>query len=745
MTFRRFVSGLIVTLAAGAAPVAGQSVQYRSPSGAEYRSQRDTGAIARAEVELRADPRNVERIIQLGVAQSGVRQFREAIQTFTRGLAIAPNDPMLYRWRGHRYLSVRQLDSAMADLTRGFRLDSTNYGVLYHLGIVRFARADFAGAADAFARAQRRAPEAGELAGSTDWLWMSLMRAGRAAEAQAMLARRPDSLPATNAYARRLKLYRGEISPDSVFTPSDTADIQVATLSYGLGNWYLVRGDSARARSLFERSVRSGGWPAFGFIVSENELRRMRERARSALVKRAKSFEMKTRYVPPPGDALEHHASGFAKIMCSAVFITGLDPAFAAANVGGFTAPFEQRTKMGPPVIDVAARAVHVTVPNGATRTAKYYPDQGCVTLPIGKDSVSFTPRRIPSILTSLSDLQLGDRPLIEGFPAGLDTTRIRQAEAAAFEKPEEMTAAFVATWKGRLIAERYGEGITQNTPLESWSMGKSLTATLMGILIKRGVYTVNQPAPIPEWKRAGDPRAKIRIADIMHMSSGLRIRAPQDPDFDPKLGYPDHLFLYTGSVNSFHYAATRPQQWPPNTVGRYRNTDPVLINYLVRLGVEKLGEDYLSFPRRALFDKIGIRTMVMETDPFGNFLTQGYEFASARDWARLGNLYLQDGVWNGERILPEGWAKFVSTLAPAWKADKRPVYGAFFWINGDSTLPVPKEAYYMSGAGGQTTLIIPSHDLVVVRLGHYRGDSAGDAGFDKALSLLMEAVPRKP
>ena len=88
---------------------------------------------------------------------------------------------------------------------------------------------------------------------------------------------------------------------------------------------------------------------------------------------------------------------------------------------------------------------------------------------------------------------------------------------------------------------------------------------------------------------------------------------------------------------------------------------------------MEKRGEEYLSFPQRALFDSIGIRTMVMETDPFGNFLTQGYEFASARDWARLGNLYLQDGVWNGERILPEGYVKFVSTLAPAWEADKRP------------------------------------------------------------------------
>lgn len=256
-------------------PAGAQTVQYRSPAGVEYRSQLDTGAIARAESALVSDPRNIDRIIQLGVAQSGVRQFREAIATFTRGLSISPDNALLLRWRGHRFLSVREFDKAMEDLTRGSRLDSTIYGIWYHLGIVRYIRGDFAGAVEAFTHAQPRAPDGGELAGSTDWLWMSLMRSGRAADAQAMLARRPDSVQATNAYVRRLKLYRGEIGPDEVMTPADTADIQVATLSYGIGNWYLVRGDTAQARKWFERSVSSGGWPAFGFIVSEIELRRL--------------------------------------------------------------------------------------------------------------------------------------------------------------------------------------------------------------------------------------------------------------------------------------------------------------------------------------------------------------------------------------------------------------------------------------------------------------------------------------
>jgi CubicO group peptidase (beta-lactamase class C family) len=468
--------------------------------------------------------------------------------------------------------------------------------------------------------------------------------------------------------------------------------------------------------------------------------------SRDALIARAKSLELDTPYVPPPGDPLEHHTSGFAKIMCSAVFITGLDPAFAAENVGYFTSPYAERAKVGKPVIDRVHKAVHITLPNGVTLTAKYLGDQGCVTLPVGKDSVNFAPVKLKSRLPdpSTQPWPMGDALPRGPMPSELDASKVKQAVNAAFEPAAGMTAAFVATWRGRLIAERYGEGITAHTPLESWSMGKSVTATLMGILVKQGVYGLWQPAPIPEWQDAGDPRAKIRIADILHMSSGLRIKAPQDPDYDPSGTYPDHLYLYTGGVDSFHYAATRPLQWPPNTVGRYHNTDPVLINYLIRLAVQRRGEEYLSFPQRALFDKIGIRTMVLETDPFGNFLTQGYELASARDWARLGNLYLQDGVWNGERILPEGYVHFVSTLAPAWAADKRPIYGGFFWINGDGRYPVPKEAFYMAGAGGQTTLIVPSHDLVVVRLGHFKGSEPGDQGFQQALALLMEAVPRR-
>ena len=132
--------------------------------------------------------------------------------------------------------------------------------------------------------------------------------------------------------------------------------------------------------------------------------------------------------------------------------------------------------------------------------------------------------------------------------------------------------------------------------------------------------------------------------------------------------GYHDHDLIYTGAIDAFQFAATRPLQFEPNTFGRYRNSDVMALGLLIRDAVRKRGEAYLTFPQRALFDKIGIRRQVLETDPYGNFLLSGYDYGTARNWARIGMLYLNDGVWQGERLLPEGFVKFVSTPAPAWR-----------------------------------------------------------------------------
>ncbi len=459
----------------------------------------------------------------------------------------------------------------------------------------------------------------------------------------------------------------------------------------------------------------------------------------ASLIARGEALELPTEWVPPPGDPLVHHTSGFAKTLCSAVFITGLDWRDAAANVGGFTGPFDARPAVVDTVVDMEAKMVSLTLESGITRTAKLYGSQGCITRPLGEDSIYFAPSRVEPMTPDpdTTPWPMGDVLPDTPFPAEVDMEEVRRAVDIAMQ-PEGKTLGFVVTYQGRIIGEAYDAGFDKDSPFESWSMGKSLTGTLMAVLIQQGAYELWQPAPVPEWQ--GDERSEIRIGDIMRMSSGIRIVAPQDPGYSEEMGYPDHLYLYTGD-NAFQWAATRPRQWPPNTVGRYRNTDPALTNYLIRLAVEGRGDDYHSFPQRALFDKLGIRNIVMETDPHGNFLTQGYEFGSARDWARLGNLYLQDGVWESERILPEGYVEYAMETAPAWIDDGRPIYGGgFVWK--DLGLPIEDDHGAFAGAGGQYTIMIPSRSLVIARLGKYTGSAAGRAQLDEAIEVLLEAVP---
>src|SRR6185503_12898333 len=173
--------------------------------------------------------------------------------------------------------------------------------------------------------------------------------------------------------------------------------------------------------------------------------------AKAALIARAKSLELATPYVPPPGDPLSHNASGYAKIMCSAVFITGLQPDFAAENLGLFIAPLAERAKVGKPAVDRAAREVRITLPNGVTRVARYLGDQGCLTLPEGESAPRYTPERIEKRTPdSRTPWPMGDASPSEPLPPGLDAAVLKSAMDAAFEPAEGLTAAFVVTWKGR-------------------------------------------------------------------------------------------------------------------------------------------------------------------------------------------------------------------------------------------------------------------------------------------------------
>ena len=440
----------------------------------------------------------------------------------------------------------------------------------------------------------------------------------------------------------------------------------------------------------------------------------------------------------PPNNPDSWRVAGTAKVLCSAIFVSERDPAEARAHLAGYF--------LGPLIdsitdvhVDRQRRLVRLTVANRITREAKAYGDQGCVITQPGKDTVYFTPMRVVSALPPASTMPwpMGDLLPNTPLPAGIDMVKLREATDAAFANPAGLTAAFVVVHDGRIVAERYANGAHRDMQLESWSMGKSITGTLVGLLIQLGALRLEDPAPVPEWRKApNDPRASIRVMDLMRMSSGLRFSRGSPED---RPGYFDHDLIYSGALDVFQYVTTRPLQFEPNTVGRYRNTDPLTLGLLIRDAVRRRGEEYLTWPQRALFDKIGIRRQVLETDPYGNFILSGFDYGTARNWARLGMLYLNDGVWNGERLLPSGFVKFVSTPAPAWRDSS---YGGMVWLNSRGVWKLPRDAFAFRGAGGQDTYVVPSRRLVIVRMGHFPGAGAGARDLDRALALLTQAIP---
>ena len=443
-------------------------------------------------------------------------------------------------------------------------------------------------------------------------------------------------------------------------------------------------------------------------------------------------------YPTPQGTPTENGLAGFAKILCSAVFVSGRQDADAAQNSAYFFMPRDEQSKVTWKV-DRTERVVTASF-GDVSRSARFYGDQGCIIQNPSKPGIHFKPVAVRTTLPA-ADTQawpMGDRIDASASTTGANAELLTKALDAAFSDPNALTQAFLVVHKGRIVAERYATGVTKDTQLENWSMGKSLTATLFALLVKDGTYTIDQPAPVPLWRAPGDPRGAITNRHLLQMSAGLKFVGNQEPGGSPSNTVLDHYYIYTGGIDAFEFSITRPVEYPAGTDGRYRNCDPLTIGYLIKRAVQARGEEYLTFPQRRLFDRIGIRRQVLETDPFGNFLLTGYDYGTARNWARIGMLYLQDGVWNGERLLPEGWVKFVSTQAPAWR---RPEYGGFFWLNGVGNWNLPPETYLAAGAGGQNTWIVPGHDLVIVRMGHMRGQGAARRITNEALGLVMKAL----
>ena len=431
----------------------------------------------------------------------------------------------------------------------------------------------------------------------------------------------------------------------------------------------------------------------------------------------------------------------FTKLLASGVFVVGREAEEYARNDLELPLPGVPKWNEMQWEIDRDAGRLTVRYEDYPPRTAVYNGDQGCTLLPVGETQVHFTPVPVKSTLPPPDTLPwpMGDQ-VPDTPPAGVDMPTIQAALDLAFDETKQKvpqhTRAMVVVHGGQLVGEWYAPGYTRDTRHISWSMGKSITAALVGILVQNGHFNLHDPAPVPEWQRPDDPRRAITIAHLMNMSSGL----------DFKMGLIGSMFtskdhhkaVYFGAVNVFDYSVNRQPEFPPNTVCRYRNCDPLILGSIIRDTVEKNGEEYLTFPQRALFDKIGARNFVLECDPWGNFIMTGFDYGTARDWARFGMLHLQDGGWNGERILPEGWVDFVRTPAPA---SENKDYGGLFWLNrGGNFSSLPEDAYWPAGHHSQTVLIIPSHDLVIVRLGH---SSRGgfDAYFEPIVKMIIEAL----
>jgi CubicO group peptidase (beta-lactamase class C family) len=291
-------------------------------------------------------------------------------------------------------------------------------------------------------------------------------------------------------------------------------------------------------------------------------------------------------------------------------------------------------------------------------------------------------------------------------MPQNIDSAALFGALAAAFPEdslPMIRTRAVTIFYKGKLLAERYGKGITEATPLLGWSMTKSVTNALIGLLVKDGKIDIYKPAPIEEWQN--DARKQITTDQLLRMSSGL--------DFLEIYSLPsDATQMLFRKKGAGAYALLSKQKTKPDQEWNYSSGTTNILQEIIRRQFASHA-DYLAFPHLRLFQKIGMKSAVLEPDASGTYVGSSFMYATGRDWAKFGQLYLQDGVWNGQRILPEGWVKYSSTETPLSKGK----YAAQFWLNHNDK-SFPQGAFMALGFEGQSVTIVPSKELVIVRLG---------------------------
>jgi CubicO group peptidase (beta-lactamase class C family) len=299
-----------------------------------------------------------------------------------------------------------------------------------------------------------------------------------------------------------------------------------------------------------------------------------------------------------------------------------------------------------------------------------------------------------------------------------VDRTALEKLLDHAFARPEpedlERTHAVVIAQRGAIVAERYGEGAGPEDAFRSWSMAKSITNALIGILVRQGRLDVEAPIPVPEWD-ADDPRSRISVDQMLRMVDGLRFREAEHLGGGSVRYYPEEesdvipMLFGSGRDDVAGFAATLPQFAEPETRWNYNSGASNLLARLVGETVGGGSEGMLAFMQRELFDPLGMKSASPTFDAAGHFIGSSHCACSARDFARFATLFLRDGVWEGERILPEGWVDYSRTPSAASEG----LYGAHFWV-----IPGSLGTFSCQGAWGQRILIVPRLDLVVVRLG---------------------------
>ena len=316
------------------------------------------------------------------------------------------------------------------------------------------------------------------------------------------------------------------------------------------------------------------------------------------------------------------------------------------------------------------------------------------------------------------------DRPL----PAGVDPVALQAASDWSFDRdsPEQVTLSLIVMHDGQIIHERYAPGIDMFTKTRTWSTAKSIASTLIGMLVDEGKLALDEPLPF-DWlpENAGsaetDPRREITLRHVLNMSSGLYPVDSWGMEYATGSG-----FSYWAGESSVHGARNRSLMQEPGTFWDYENYDTLLGVYAMKQAIGD-PQAYLEFPRERLLDKIGMRNTYLSTDRFGDFIMSSQIYTTARDLARFGLLYAQNGMWKDERLISEEWIDFVRTPAPA-TSETGNFYGGQFWLVPDDRTDVPKGAYSTAGNRGQFVVIVPSHDVVIVR----RGLDYGRQGFDR-------------